>query len=66
MERQTAERVALYARRDSPREPLPINIDPVLIDDGTPTNAEVREAAGELTNGQAVGASGMWAEDVKR
>ncbi len=66
MEQQTAERVALYARRDSPGELLPINIDPVPIDNGTQTNAEVRDAAQELTNGRAAGASGMRVEDVKR
>jgi hypothetical protein len=65
MERQTAEWVALYAMRDSPGDPLPINIDPVPIDNGTPTDAEIQEAAQQLTNGQAPGASGMRAEDVK-
>jgi hypothetical protein len=66
MERQTAERVALYARRDSPGDPLPVNTDPVPIDDGTPTYAKVRAAAQKLTNGRAPGASWMHAEDVKR
>ena len=66
MERQTAERVALYARRDSPGDPLPINIDPVHIDEKTPTDAKIRDAAQRLTNGRAPGASGMRAEDVKR
>jgi hypothetical protein len=65
MERQTAERVALYARRDSPGDPLPINIDPVHIDNGTPTDAEIRDAVQRLTNGRAPGASGMRTEDVK-
>jgi hypothetical protein len=65
MERQTAERVALYARRDSPGEPLPINIPRVDIADHTPTDGEIREAARELSNGRAGGASGMRAEDVK-
>ncbi len=64
MEQQTAERVALYARRDSPGDPLPINIDPVHIDNGTPTDAKIRDAAQQLTNGRASGASGMRAEDV--
>jgi hypothetical protein len=66
MERQTAEWVALYARRDSPRALLPVNIDPVSINNGTPTDAEVWEADQKLTNGQAPGASGMHAKDVKR
>jgi hypothetical protein len=66
MEQQTAERVALYTRRDSPGDPLPVNIDPVPINNRTPTDAEVREAAQKLMNGRAPGASGMRAEDVKR
>ncbi len=61
----TVERVILYARRDSPEDPLPVNIDPVPINDGTPTNAKIREAAQQLTNGQAPGALGMCAGDVK-
>jgi hypothetical protein len=65
MERQTTEQVALYARRDSPGDPLPVNVDPVPIDDGTPTDAKVWEAAQKLTNGQAPGASGMRPKDVK-
>jgi len=65
MVRQMAERIALYARRDSPGEPLPINVDPIPIDDGTPTDGEVRQAVQELSNGRAGGASGIRAEDVK-
>jgi len=65
MERQPAERVALYARRTSPREPLPINITPVPLPDGTPTDSEVRIAAGELSNGWSEGASKIRAEHVK-
>jgi hypothetical protein len=66
MERQTAEQVALYARRDSPGDPLPINIDPVHINDGTPTDDKIWDMAQRLTNGWAPGASRMHAEDVKR
>jgi hypothetical protein len=65
MERKTAEWVPLYARRDSPGDSLPVNIDPVPIDNETPTDAKVWEAAKELTNRRAPGASGMLAEDVK-
>jgi hypothetical protein len=65
MKHQTADRVALYARRDSPGDPLPINIDPVPINDGTPTDAKVREAAQKLTNGRVPGALGMRAKVVK-
>ena len=65
MVKQTAERVELYARRDPPGEPLPINIDPIQLNDEAPSDGEIREAAGGLTNGCAAGASGMRAEDVK-
>ena len=65
MDRQTAERVDLYTRRQSPGKPLPINIDPVEIDDNPPSDGEMRTAVGELTNGQATGASGMRAKHVK-
>jgi hypothetical protein len=51
MEWQTAERIALYARRDSPGEPIPINIDLIPVDNETPTDSEMRAAAHELTNG---------------
>ena len=65
MVRQTAERVELYAQMDSPGDPLPINIDPLLLNDVVPSDKEIREAAGGLTSGRAGGASGMRAEDVK-
>jgi hypothetical protein len=61
MDRQTTERVDLYARRDSPGDPLPINVAPVEINDG-----ELREVVGELTNGRAAGASGMRTKHVKK
>jgi hypothetical protein len=66
MEGQTAEWVALYVRRDSPGDPLPINIDPVHIDNGTPTDTKIQDAAQQLTNGRAPGALGMRGEDAKR
>ena len=65
MERQTAERVALYTWRSSPGEPLPINITPVPIPDSAPTDSEVHDAVGELSNGQSGGASKMRAKHVK-
>ena len=65
MVRQTTERVELYARRDPPGDPLPINVDPIPLNDDVPSDGEIREAAGGLTNGRASGASGMRAEDVK-
>ncbi len=45
--------------------PLPINKDPIPVEDETPTDGELREAVKELTNGRTGGASGMHAEDVK-
>jgi hypothetical protein len=65
MERQTTERVALFARRTSPGEPLPINIPPIPLPYGAPTDSELRVAAGELSNGRSGGASKMRAEHVK-
>ncbi len=65
MERQTAERIALYTGRTPPGEPLPINVDPAPIPDGVPTDSEVRDAVGELTNGRSGGASRMRAEHMK-
>jgi hypothetical protein len=58
MERQTLERVDLYAQRESPGDPLPINVTPVVINDDVPMDGELWQVAGELTNGRAAGASG--------
>jgi hypothetical protein len=65
MVKQTAERVDLYRQRDPPGAPLPINIDPIPVDDGTPSKGEIRVAVAGLSNGRAGGASGIRAEDVK-
>jgi hypothetical protein len=65
MERQTLEQVDLYARRESPSDPLPINVTPVVINDDVLTDGELRQVAGKLTNGQAAGASGMRTKHVK-
>jgi hypothetical protein len=65
MERQTSERVDLYARRGSPGYPLPINVERIKINDDIPSDSKIRLAAGKLSNGQAVGASGMRAEHIK-
>ncbi len=63
--RQTLERVDLYVRRESPGNPLPINVTPVVISNDASMDGELRQVAGELTNGQAAGASGMCAKHVK-
>jgi hypothetical protein len=65
MDRQTEEQIALYTKRTSPGEPLPINIALASTPDGKPTNSEVRDAVGELTNGHSGGASKMCAEHMK-
>ncbi len=66
MERQTLERVDLYARRVFPGNPLPINVAPTEINNDVPSNVELRGVVGKLTNGQAEGASGMRAKHVKK
>ena len=67
MERQTSEpeRVDLYARRQSPGDPLTLHLTPVKINDDVPTDSKNRIVAGGLTNGHAGGASGMRAKPVK-
>jgi hypothetical protein len=65
MERQMLERVDLYARRESPGDPLPINVTPVVINNDVPTDGKLRQVAGNLTNGRAAGASSMCAKHVK-
>jgi hypothetical protein len=41
-ETEMAEHIDLYRQRDPPGEPLPINIDPIPVDDGTPSEGEIR------------------------
>jgi hypothetical protein len=65
LECQTLERVNLYARRNLPGDPLQINITPVKINNDAPSDGKLRQVMGELTNCQAVGASGMRAKHVK-
>jgi hypothetical protein len=48
MVKQMAERVELYMRQDPPGEPLPINIDPIPVDDGTPSKGKIRMAVAGL------------------
>jgi hypothetical protein len=65
MERQTSERVDLYARRLSPGDPLPFNVQRTKINKDVPLNGEIRTAVSKLSNGRAAGASGMRAEHAK-
>ncbi len=57
MEHQTSERVDLYARRQSPGDPLPIHLTPVKINDNVLPDSKIRTAIGELMNGDGSGAS---------
>jgi hypothetical protein len=65
LERLNLEWVDLYAGRESPGNPLPINVTQVVIIDDVPLDSELRQVVGKLTNSQAVGASGMRAEHVR-
>jgi hypothetical protein len=65
LEHQTSKRVNLYARRDLPGDPLPINITPVKINDDAPSDGKLRQVVGKLTNGRVAGASGMHTKYVK-
>jgi hypothetical protein len=65
MECQMLEWVDLYVRRESPGNPLPINVTPVMINDHVMKDGELQQVAGELTNGRAASTSGMRAEHVK-
>jgi hypothetical protein len=65
LECQTLARVDLYAWRESPGDPFPINVAQVEINDDVPLDGKLRQVVGELTNGRAAGASGMGAEHVR-
>jgi hypothetical protein len=51
MERQTSEQVDLYTWRNSPGDPLPINVAPTEISDDVPSDGELRGVVGKLNNG---------------
>ena len=66
LEDQTVEREELYAERTSPGDLIPINVEPYVIQDGTPTESEIASVVrGKLRNGRAGGASGLKAEHIK-
>ena len=65
MKRQMMERVDLYAWRESPGDPLPINVTPVVISNDVPKDGKLQQVASKLTNGRAAGASGMCAKHFK-
>jgi hypothetical protein len=49
--RQTLERVNLYARRESPGNPLPVKVAQVKINDDVPSDGKLRQVVDKLTNG---------------
>jgi hypothetical protein len=59
MERQTSEHVDLNARRALPGLPLPINYNPIKINDDAPSDKEIRLATSEFSNGRVASAFGM-------
>jgi hypothetical protein len=65
MERQTLERVDLYARRLLPGNPLPINVERTKINDDVPSDGKIRTAVSKLSNGRTAGASGIRAKHAK-
>ena len=65
MERQTEERVALYARQAAYGEGFPANGTPFNIQDNNPTEGEKLVAVMEMSNGRCGGASGIQAEHLK-
>ncbi len=66
MVRQTEERVELYRWLDSPRKPLPINLQGPAIPDNMPSDHEIRDAAQDLPSSHAGGASKMRMEDIRQ
>jgi len=65
MERQTDERVELYAERVACAAEFPENGTPFITDDNPPSEGELRTAVSQLSHGQCGGASGICAEHIK-
>ena len=65
MERQTNERVQLYAKRVAHGEKFPQNGDPFNIGDDIPTDGELRAAVVQMSHGRCGRASGIHAEHIK-
>jgi hypothetical protein len=62
---QTLEWVNLYAWRESPGKPLPINVAQVKINNDVQLDSKLRQVVGKLINGRAAGAFGMRANHVR-
>ena len=65
MERQTNERVELYAERAAYGAEFLANGTPFGIDNGPPLEGELRTAVSQLSHGRCGGASGIRAEHIK-
>jgi hypothetical protein len=65
MVRQMAKHVEMYARAPPMGEALPFSFPHFEICNDMPTDSEIRKVVGGLRNGQAGGATGMKAEDIK-
>ncbi len=65
MERQTDERVELYAERDAYGAEFPANGTPFGIDNNPPSEEELWIAVSQLSHGRCWGASGIRAEHIK-
>jgi hypothetical protein len=65
LQKQTQERIDLYARVAPPGQSIPINVEPTPVDDSVPDDAEIRSKVKGMSNGRAGGASKLRAEDLK-
>ncbi len=68
MTKQTQERIDLYAALTPTGLPLPIQVDPALVNDAAQMDrelGELRMVVGQLRNSHAVGATGTKAEHLK-
>ena len=63
--RVTAEQDKLYSRVPPLGDTIPVTIEPFVVEDGVPTEAEVEWAVKRLRNNRARGPSRMRAEDLK-
>ena len=57
LDRQTAERVALYQKVEPPGDPLPVNVTPFDVRDDEPSDVELQEAASDRIGN---GAKKLW------
>ena len=65
LKRVTAERVTLYSRIPPSGDNMPVTIEPFVVEDGVPTEAEIEWAVKRLLNNRAGGPLRMRVEDLK-